>query len=162
MIVAYARTTGDFEGVLKNYKSRSSEEEKARFLGGLTSFKDPSLVSRALNLASAGEVKKQHVQNLIVGVTRNPDARNATWNWLSTNLEWVRKLYEGTGVLSRYLTGGIPYFGIGRAEEVKKFFARNKPPEAGRGIEAGLEKLQINENFLRRIEQSKRQVVEAQ
>jgi len=162
MIVAYARTTGDFEGVLKNYKSRSSEEEKARFLGGLTSFKEPSLVSRALNLASAGEVKKQHVQNLIVGVTRNPDARNATWNWLSTNLEWVRKLYEGTGVLSRYLTGGIPYFGIGRAEEVKKFFARNKPPEAGRGIEAGLEKLQINENFLRRIEQSKRQVVEAQ
>ncbi len=162
IVIAFAWATGDFETLLKNYKSRSSDEEKTRFLGGLTSFRDSSLTSRALNLASAGEVKKQHVQNLLGGVTRNPEARNATWNWFSTNLEWIRKLYEGTGVLSRYLTVGIPYFGIGRAGEVKRFFDRNKPQEAGKGIEAGLEKLKINEDFLKRIEESKRQVVEVQ
>jgi len=157
VVTAYARSSRDFDAVLKNYKSRASEEEKARFLGGLTGFKDPSLVSRALGLAVSGEIKKQHVQNLLGGAGRNPDAREATWNWLSRNLDWLRKIFEGVGTVSRYLTSGIPYFGIGRTEELKRYFATNKIPEARRGIEAGMERLKINEDFLRRIGQTKRE-----
>jgi tricorn protease interacting factor F2/3 len=160
IVTAYARTTGDFDTILKNYKSRSSEEEKARFLGGLTSYKDSSLISRALSLPVAGEVKKQHATNLLGGATRNPAARDATWDWITKNIDWLRKVYEGVGTVSRFLTIAIPYFGIGRAEELKRFFATHKIPEAGRGIEAGMERLKINEDFLRRIGETKRQVIE--
>jgi len=160
IVTAYARHTGDFDTILSNYKSRSSEEEKARFLGGLISYNDPSLVSRALSLAVSGEIRKQHVLNLLGGVTRNPDARDATWDWLSKNMDWLRKIYEGVGTVSRYLTSAIPYFGIGRADEVQRFFATHKVPEAGRGIEAGMERLKINEDFLRRIRETNRQVIQ--
>jgi tricorn protease interacting factor F2/3 len=160
VVTAFARSTGDFDTVLRNYKSRTSEEEKARFLAGLTSYKDPSLVSRALSLATSGEIKKQHMLNLLGGVARNPDAVEATWDWLSKNLDLLRKIYEGVGTVSRYLTVGIPYFGIGRAEELKRFFAAKKIPEAGRGIEAGMERLKINEDFLRRIGEPKRQLIQ--
>jgi tricorn protease interacting factor F2/3 len=151
VVTAFARSAGDFDTVLKNYKNRSSEEEKGRFLAGLTSYKEPSLVSRALNLLLSGEVKKQHALNLLGGLMRNPEARGVTWDWVSNNIDWLRKVYEGVGTVSRYLTIGIPYFGIGRGEELKRFFSSHDIPEAGRGIEAGMEKLNINEDFLRRI-----------
>src|SRR5207245_5363097 len=41
MIVAHARASGDFETLFDKYRKRSSEEEKSRFLVGLTSFGKP-------------------------------------------------------------------------------------------------------------------------
>src|SRR5437016_13489040 len=102
MVVAHARATGDFESLFENYKNRPSEEEKSRFLVGLTSFSKPSLNIRALELASSGEIKKQHVGTLLGSATRNPDARIETWNWITENFEWLRGIYEGNGVVSRF------------------------------------------------------------
>jgi len=162
IVVAHARASGDFESLFKNYKNRPSEEEKSRFLIGLTSFNQPSLNSRAMDLASSGEIKKQHVGTLLGSAARNPDARDGTWDWIAQKFEWLRGIYEGTGVLSRYLTYVLPILGIDRTEEVTKFFAKHKAPEIIKGVEAGLEKLRINEAFLRRIGPSQKQMVEVQ
>jgi aminopeptidase N len=162
MVVAHARASGDFEGLLKNYKNRPSEEEKSRFLVGLTSFNKPSLNARVMELASSGEIKKQHVGTLLGSATRNPEARNVTWSWLTDSFEWLRGIYEGTGVVSRYLTYILPILGIDRIEEVTKFFAQHKAPETAKGVEAGIEKLRINQAFLKRIGSSEKQVVEVQ
>ena len=143
IVVAHARASGDFESLFKNYKNRPSEEEKSRFLIGLTSFNQPSLNSRAMDLASSGEIKKQHVGTLLGSAARNPDARDGTWDWIAQKFEWLRGIYEGTGVLSRYLTYVLPILGIDRTEEVTKFFAKHKAPEIIKGVEAGLEKLRI-------------------
>src|SRR5438128_11682179 len=78
MVVAHARASGDFETLFNNYKNRPSEEENSRFLVGITSFSKPSFNARALELASSGEIKKQHIGTLLGSATRNPDARNVT------------------------------------------------------------------------------------
>jgi len=160
MVVAHARASGDFESLFENYRNRSSEEEKSRFLVGLTSFGKPSLNARAMELASSGEIKKQHVGTLLGSATRNPDARTTTWNWITAKFEWLRGIYEGTGVVSRYLTYMLPILGIDRIEEVTKFFAQHKAPETTKGVEAGIEKLRINQAFLERIGSSEKQIVE--
>ena len=115
-----------------------------------------------MDLASSGEIKKQHVGTLLGSAARNPDARDGTWDWIAQKFEWLRGIYEGTGVLSRYLTYVLPILGIDRTEEVTKFFAKHKAPEIIKGVEAGLEKLRINEAFLRRIGPSQKQMVEVQ
>src|SRR5260370_42265394 len=160
MVVAHARSSGDFEGLFENYKNRPSEEEKSRFLVGLTSFSKPSLNARTMELASSGEIKKQHVGTLLGSATRNPRARNVTWSWLTDSFEWLRGIYEGTGVVSRYLTYMLPILGIDRIDEVTKFFAQHKAPETAKGVEAGIEKLRINQAFLKRIGSSEKQMVE--
>jgi tricorn protease interacting factor F2/3 len=163
MVVAHARSGGgDFEGLYENYKNRPSEEEKSRFLVGLTSFSKPSLNARAMDLASSGEIKKQHVGTLLGSATRNPEARAVTWNWIAKNFDWLRGLYEGTGVVSRYLTYMLPILGIDRTEEVTKFFIQHKAPEITKGVEAGLEKLRINQAFLKRIGSSQKQMLDIQ
>jgi tricorn protease interacting factor F2/3 len=160
MVVAHARSSGDFEGLFKNYKNSPSEEEKSRFLVGLTSFSKPSLNARAMDLASSAEIKKQHVGTLLGSATRNPEAREVTWNWIAKNFDWLRGIYEGTGVVSRYLTYMLPILGIGRTEEVTTFFAQHKAPEIAKGVEAGLEKLRINQAFLKRLDPSQKQMIE--
>jgi tricorn protease interacting factor F2/3 len=160
MVVAHARSSGDFEGLFENYKNRPSEEEKSRFLVGLTSFSKSSLNARAMDFASSGEIKKQHVGTLLGSATRNPEARMVTWNWIAKNFDWLRGIYEGTGVVSRYLTYMLPILGIDRTEEVTTFFAQHKAPEIANGVEAGLEKLRINQAFLKRLDPSQKQMVE--
>jgi tricorn protease interacting factor F2/3 len=150
MVVAHARASGDFETLFHNYENRPSEEEKSRFLIGLTSFSQPELNSRALGLASSGEIRKQHVFTLLGSAARHHDGRAVTWDWITRNFEWLRNTYEGTGALSRYFTYALPILGLERVEEVKKFFDQHKAPEITKGAEAGLEKLRINQAFLKR------------
>ena len=115
-----------------------------------------------MDLASSGEIKKQHVGTLLGSATRNPEAREVTWNWIAENFDWLRGIYEGTGVVSRYLTYMLPILGIDRTEEVTKFFIQHKAPEITKGVEAGLEKLRINQAFLKRIGPSQKQMVDIQ
>src|SRR5207245_3945430 len=103
-----------------------------------------------IELARSGEIKKQHVGTLLGSATRNPDARTATWTWITDNFEWLRGIYEGTGVVSRYLTYMLPILGIDRIEEVTKFFAQHKAPETAKGVEAGREKSRMKQDSLNR------------
>ena len=159
--VAYARTTGDFESIVKRYRESSSDEERLRLLVALMGNRDASLIDRSLAFAMTSEVKKQDVASILFASTRNPDGRDTVWKWLKTNMEWVSKLYEGTGVVSRLLRELIPYTGIGRAAEVEKFFDGTKVAGAEKGIEGGLERLRIYDRFAQNVEQSKTEVVEA-
>jgi tricorn protease interacting factor F2/3 len=159
MVIAHARASEDFDGLFRNYRNRPSEEEKSRFLIGLTSFSKPALNSRALELASSGEIKKQHVVTLLSSAARHADGRRVAWDWIAKNFEWLRTIYEGTGTLSRLFTYALPILGLDRAEEVAKFFDQHKAPETTKGVEAGLEKLRINHAFLKRIEASEKRTI---
>src|SRR2546430_4007315 len=62
----------------------------------------------------------------------------------------------------RYLTYMLPILGIDRTEEVTKFCAQHKAPETTKGVEAGIEKLRINQAFLKRVRSSEEQMIEVQ
>ncbi len=158
---AYARATGDLEGVLKRYRESSSDEEKVRMLVALVSFTEAPLVERSLAFSLSDEVKKQDLASILLASTRNPDSRDTVWSWLRSNLDRLSKLYEGTGVVSRLLRDLLPFVGTGRVEEVETFFSQTKVAGAEKGIEGGLEKLRIYDRFLQSILQSRSEAVEA-
>lgn len=149
--IAYARGYSDFDGIVKKYRESSSDEEKLRFIVALTSFKEASLVALSLGLGLSGEVKRQDVRTMILVGTANPDAREITWKWIKINLKTVKKLYEGTGTMSRILLSALPTLGIGRVDEVETFFRENSLPEAEKGITAGIEKLKVYDRFVRKL-----------
>jgi tricorn protease interacting factor F2/3 len=141
--MAYARSYNALEEILREYRKSEFDEDRVRLLGALTCFKEDSLTALSLGLAFTGEVKKQDVSVMLLSAVRNPNAREITWNWLKINFEKLREFYGGTGNLSRMLLSVIPILGIGKVEEVKRFFVENRMPEAEKGIEAGLEKLEV-------------------
>jgi tricorn protease interacting factor F2/3 len=99
-------------------------------------------------LVKGGEVKKQDQVTLISATMRNPYAKDTTWTWLKSSMPHLRRVYEGTGDLSRLLQSCIPILGIGRVEEVERYFNENRIPEAQSGIKAGLEKLKIYQRLV--------------
>jgi len=146
--VGYARACGNFEPILKRYRESTSDEEKERLLVSMTAFKEPRLLSKLLEMAQGGEVKKQDQMTLISATTRNPHARDTAWTWIKPSMSHLREVYEGTGDLSRLLQSCIPILGIGRIEEVERYFSENRLPEAQNGINAGLEKLKIYQRLV--------------
>ncbi|MCJ7632860.1 M1 family metallopeptidase, partial [Candidatus Bathyarchaeota archaeon] len=148
---AYARTQNAFEPIVKMYRESTSDEERIRLLSAMSSFKDTSLIALSHGFALSGEVKRQDIGTVILSSLRNPDAKELTWIWLKINIERLRSLFEGTGRLSQILLSAIPILGIGKVEEVEKFFNQNKVLGAENGIEAGLEKLKIYDGLVRKI-----------
>ena len=145
--IGYARAYGNFEAIAKKYSESTSNEEKVRLLVSMATFKEPKLISQSLELAEKGEIKRQDQIILIEAVTRNPAAKDTAWAWIKFNMSRLRETYEGTGTLSRFFQSCIPILGIGRVEEVERYFVENTVPEAENGIRAGLERLRVNQKF---------------
>jgi tricorn protease interacting factor F2/3 len=144
----YARASENFEPIARRYRESTSDEEKERLLVSMTTFKEPRLLSKLLELVQRGQVKKQDQMTLISATTRNPNARDMAWTWIESSMSQLRQVYEGTGDLSRLLQSCIPILGIGRVEEVERYFNENRIPEAQKGIKAGLERLKIYQRFV--------------
>jgi len=133
---------------VKKYRESTSDEEKERLLVSMTTFKEPRQVSRLFELVQGGEVKKQDQITIISATTRNPHARDVAWAWIKSSMSHLREIYDGTRDISRLMQSCIPILGIGRIEEVERYFSENRVPEAQNGINAGLEKLKIYQRFV--------------
>jgi len=151
VIVGYARSSNDYEGLLDAYKRSATDEDRLRYLEGLASFKRPDLVRKVQEFAMAGNVKRQDIgRGLLQFTTSNPDAHAVTWEWFRDNIEKLDKMYEGTATLSAYMRMYISIIGVGRVGEVEKLFREYKLA----GADATLERLKIHDRLAKEITKS--------
>lgn len=149
--LAYARSTNDFDGLVKAYRESNSDEDKVRFLGAMTSFTDQRLLQKTLDFALSGEVKRQDAIGVALAATEKPNTASITWKWLQSNIEKIREMYANTGALSGVFLTMTPILGVGRIQEVETFFEKHSMPEAEVGIKAGLERLRAYDRLVRNI-----------
>ena len=101
----------------------------------------------SLGLAFTGDVKKQDVLSMPLYSLQNPESRDILWIWFKTNVERLGKLLEGTGYLSHLLRRVIPIVGIGRQEEVWRFFKQHTLD----GADAAIERLMVYDRLAKGI-----------
>jgi tricorn protease interacting factor F2/3 len=148
VIVGYARSSNDYDGLIERYNKSTTDEDRLRYLEGLTSFKRPDLVRKVQDWAMAGNVKRQDIgRGLLQFATSNPDAHAVTWEWFKDNVEKLDKMYEGTATLSAYMRAYISVLGVGRVGEVEKLFSEHKLA----GADATLERLKIHDRLAKEI-----------
>jgi len=148
VIVGYARSSNDYDGLIEWYKKSTTDEDRLRYLEGLASFKRPDLVRKVQDWAMAGNVKRQDIgRGLLQFATANPDAHAATWEWFKDNVQKLDKMYEGTATLSAYMRAYISILGVGRVGEVEKLFSEHKLA----GADATLERLKIHDRLANEI-----------
>ena len=148
VIVGYARSSNDYDGLIERYNKSTTDEDRLRYLEGLASFKRPDLVRRVQDWAMAGNVKRQDIgRGLLQFATANPDAHAVTWEWFKDNVEKLDKMYEGTATLSAYMRAYISILGVGRVGEVEKLFSEHKLA----GADATLERLKIHDRLAKEI-----------
>ena len=147
VVMGYARSSSDYDGLISRYQKSSTDEERLRFLEGLVSFKNPELIAKTLDFALSGKVKRQDVRNVILYATANPDARNVTWEWFKKNMAKLEAMYSGTAQFSIILREYFSIIGVGRMTEVEKFFSDHTVI----GADIALERLKIYDQLAKKI-----------
>jgi tricorn protease interacting factor F2/3 len=147
VVMGYARSRNEYDGLMLGFKNSVTDEERLRYLEGLASFSKPELVARGLEFSLSGQVKKQDVRNIVAYAAANPEARNMTWQWFKTNIEKLNMMYEGTAQLSSIMRAYISIAGVGKVEEAESLFNQHPLPAA----DATLERLKIYDRLARSI-----------
>jgi tricorn protease interacting factor F2/3 len=150
VVMGYARSTNDYDGLIERYRKSTTDEDRLRYLEGLASFKKPELVAKILDFALSGNVKRQDIRNVVSFATNNPDAREVTWQWFKTNIEKLNKIYEGTAQLSGLMRASVSIFGVGHVSEAESLFNEHPLP----GADATLERLKVHDRLARAISAS--------
>jgi aminopeptidase N len=143
--VEVAAANGD-SALYDRYWSRSraavDPEERYRFLYGLTSFADPSLIRRTMELALGPEVRSQDTKVVIAAALGNPATREIAWAILQERWAEVQKK-TGEFVGNTVIVSALASFcDVRHAQEIKTFFAAHPVPDAERTLVQTLERIQ--------------------
>ncbi|MGI0071160.1 MAG: M1 family aminopeptidase [Thermoplasmata archaeon] len=114
-------------------------------------FRDPALVDAALERGRPSVRLADLYVRLVWGASKNPDGRAVLWPWLTTHLRELERRAQGTYLLAYMLDGILPSLGVGREEEVGRYFAAERFPEGAIGIRTGLETLEAARRLRERI-----------
>ena len=82
-------TDADFTKLLDIHNSWQNADEKEEIAGGLTSTKNPDHIEKLLQLMMSDEIRRQDLLHWFVWMMRNRYSREATWNWMVKNWDWI-------------------------------------------------------------------------
>ena len=127
------------------------QEEKVRFLYGLTSFEDRALLEETLNRSLGDEVRVHDTVSVITMVAGNTQGRDLAWQFLKDNwAELDRRYGEGGFAIMRLVGIASAFTTLEMHDDVERFFTDNSAPGAARTISQSLERIRLNAAWLER------------
>jgi tricorn protease interacting factor F2/3 len=136
--------------VLELYKVADSQEEKLKLLKALCYSQNPQSLANTLTFSLTEEVRFSHIGNVVYNLMNNPCAQDLVMDWVLENWENLNKKGGGMGtlILKRVLEYSVPKLGIGRKEELKKFFSGDRVKGMKMTVEQVFEELGVNERLV--------------
>ena len=127
------------------------QEEKVRFLYGLTSFEDKALLEETLNRSLGDEVRVHDTVSVITLVAGNTQGRDLAWQFLKDNWpELDRRYGEGGFAIMRLVGIASAFTTLEMHDDVERFFTDNPAPGAARTISQSLERIRLSAAWLDR------------
>jgi aminopeptidase N len=144
VVVNLAAIAGDqalYDKYVERSRSATDPEEKYRYLGALTSFTNPALVRKTMDLVLGPEVRNQDAKIFLAGMLGSPDTQHLAWELLRARWGDVQKK-TGEFVGNTVIVGALSAFCDTRtADEARSFFATHKVPDAERTLQQSLERI---------------------
>ncbi|MBM3904771.1 MAG: M1 family metallopeptidase [Thaumarchaeota archaeon] len=141
-----------YDKLLQLYKKAPSQEQKIRFLGALSSFKDPKLLLKTLDLSQSKDVRSQNMHIPIMRISANHHGKNILWPWLKKNWKKLRvKVGVGSPLLNRVVSSISAVAEESMQGEIKQFFKKNHAPGTEMTLSQTLERIRIHSQFLKQL-----------
>jgi tricorn protease interacting factor F2/3 len=136
--------------LLGRMKDSQSEHERMNILIALGCFRERGLIEKALAYV-LDEVPHRNKFIPISALSENPNAMPLMWDWYVSNLKRLEEFHPVH--YERVLTSIVPLCGMGREEEVRRFFEEYtaKRGKLSDVVKLCLEKLQINGRMRKRL-----------
>jgi len=150
---AYAVSKGEasFGPLLELVRNAKSEADRAKVYAALTSFEDPRLVRRTLELTISGEVSRSDTGYALPLAASNPRARGVLWEWIKSRYDRMKDLYGGSQQFYLYLNAVLPRCGIGHEANVRKFISGKRYKEGEMTFRRTFELLDVNSRLRDRL-----------
>lgn len=89
-------TPDDFDRLFELYKTSNNAELQDDALAGLTATKDAEQIARLIvTITDSSVVRPQDVGRWFAYLIGSRYARQATWDWMTNNWEWITKTFAG-------------------------------------------------------------------
>jgi len=134
---------GAFEEMSARLRSTTIDAERMQLLRGLGNLREPTLLRRALELIPSPGVSPSGALDLFLGMDANPAVGAELFEWYQQQSKRLSTMWAGTPILSTVLQATLPNMGLGREDEVDRYFRNHTPAEARRGVEQGLESMHL-------------------
>src|SRR5256885_6524207 len=126
--VTIASTFGDaalFDRLMSLYEKTDNPSLKNSYLFSLTNFRDPKLISRAIDYAFSGKVRSQNLPGFLASLEFNPYARDMAWTAVKAHWgDLQRDIPTAMGGLAGALGG---YCDAAAKKDIETFFATHQP-----------------------------------
>ena len=129
-----------FDQLLQKAKSAKTPEEYKRYLYALTSFRDPALIKRALELGISGQIRNQDSPYFLSAIMQDEAGMKIAWDFVRNH--WNRVIGQTTTSSGVAIIAGTQNFCDQQgAQQVRQFFTVNKVTAAERTLKQTLEKI---------------------
>ncbi len=147
VILSYALTENDFEGLVNAMEASKKDEDKTIIIGALGWLKEKADLESANRLVLDGRIKRQDCMAFFSSLASCPTSREFSFEHLEETVEFLKKTFAGSRRSAAALESIVPLVGMGRVDQMKILLERLRSPETEKGILKGLELLEINERF---------------
>ncbi len=125
------------------------QEEKVRFLYGLSGFDDQALLGETLERSLGDEVRVHDSVSVLTLVAGNRHGRDLAWQFLKDNwAEFDRRYGEGGFAVMRLVGITSAFTTLEMRDDVGRFFTDNPAPGAERTVRQSLERITLNHAWL--------------
>jgi puromycin-sensitive aminopeptidase len=132
-----------FDKMVAMHNASTNSEERVTLAGALTGFKQPELITRALDMITSDNVRLQDVSYWIAYSFMNRHGRQLSWQWIQANWDWLE---DNLGKdLSFFRLPNYASRGFSDAAflpEFKEFFAAHMSPAFERPVKQAIETIQ--------------------
>jgi puromycin-sensitive aminopeptidase len=150
-LVAMHGGVKEYKDLLATYNKAESHEEKNRLIHALGQFTDKALLTKTLEFGLSKEVRLQDRNGVFGAVLSNPVGRTLAWEFMKTNwTKLIGEYGEGGHLLARLVKPLNHFTDKKEADDIKKFFAKNKAPAAARTVDQVLEHIYSNDAWKKR------------
>jgi len=132
--------TKTFDKLFKFHEASTLSEERITISAALTSFEQPELIQRALDLIDSPSVRLQDAVYWMIYSFMNRFARDAAWQWMTTHWEWLDANLGDDLSYPRFpVYAASTYSDHAFLKDFEAFFNPRKSLKLERGIKQGIE-----------------------
>ncbi|MDE2589340.1 MAG: ERAP1-like C-terminal domain-containing protein, partial [Patescibacteria group bacterium] len=147
--VAWNGNLKTYQKLVSMYRQAHTQEEKVRFLGSISNFKERQLLEKTLAFTLSKDVRTQSLFVPIARMITNPYGKDLVWPWIRKN--WgvlVKKFGVGNPLLNRIIGSVSVMADLDKEREIRKFFAKHHVPGTEMKLAQSLERIRIHAKFL--------------
>ncbi len=138
-LAAYQAGPELYDAYLQHAKAAKTPQEYYRYLGALSSFRQPELAERTMQAALSPDVRAQDMFSPLFGTLGSEDNQQLAWKFFKTHFDEIQKK-SGGGLGSGFGFVASFFCSAEARQEVQQWFAQH-PDRSPRPLQQGLERL---------------------